>query len=491
MRRQRAHFGRRTTLLVTLIAVMGLAPAALGQKVDPPKSPPPEEGEIRYAETPVNLDLLVQIDLDTGEARLSPESAFKAAKLRESGIIDFARTVDIELHPAPIEQGILGSHGISADARARKTSEALEAEMKLPIGLHPVNTRKSGEPIGIYGDSTSVSLVSLGWLAQPTLARILYVTDRRPSNDAPGHLTYGFGESDHLAYGWATVRIDRHLTKPTEGPWAWVTRWLKTDPKPPSAERLTSVSMDGFKQLANTLTDNLKRTKEDEVLVYIHGFNTTYDQVVEDATILGYLTKFPGPVIAYSWASRGDVPDYDSDYEVANRTMPRFAQFLAAVKSVPGVKHVHVVAHSMGSRVLFWALQRSPSIRLNEVVMVAGDVAREDFTQYFAPDVAKTADRFTVYSTRTDFALYASSKLHHEPRVGYGAAPAGPFVFKGIDDVDATDVVVDILSHGYHLNTKLPQTDLLAVLRGDGLDHRGCIEWEDQAKKDLLRYTCH
>jgi esterase/lipase superfamily enzyme len=451
----------------------------------------PEEGEIRYAEKPIERDFFVQVNLDTGEAQLTPESEFNLKRLRESGVVDFVRSVDIELHPAPIEEGVLGSRGVSLETRLRKTNEALESVMKLPLGLHQMTAHKSSEPIGIYGASTSVARVSLGWLAQPTLARILYVTDRRPSDDAPGHLAYGSSENDHLAYGWATVQIDRHLTRPAEGPWAWVTRWLKTDPKPPSAARLTSVPMDGFKQLANVLTDNLRRTKEDEVLVYVHGFNTTYDQVVEDATILGYLTKFPGPVIAYSWASRGDVPDYDNDYEVATRTMPRLAQFLAAVRGVAGVKRVHVVAHSMGSRVLFWALERSPNLHLNEVVMVAGDVAREDFKQYFTADVLKTAGRFTVYSTRTDFALYASSKLHHEPRVGYGAAPDGPFVFKGLDAVDATDVVVDILSHGYHLNSKLPQTDLLAVLRGDTVDRRGCVEWTDPAKKELLRYTCH
>jgi esterase/lipase superfamily enzyme len=456
----------------------------------------PEEGEMRYAEKPIEHEFLVQIDLDTGEAQLTAESALRLKRLRETGTIDFVRSIDVELHPAPVEAGILGSHGISPENRVRKTSEALESVLKLPVGLHFITPGKSSETITIPNDpsfraSTSVSRVSLGWLSQPTLARILYVTDRAATEDMPGHLTYGMAENDRLAFGWATVQIDRHLSRPAEGQWAWVTRWFKNDPKPPSAARLTSVPIDGMKQLANVLSDNLKRAKQDEVLIYVHGFNTTYDQVVEDATILGYLTKFPGPVIAYSWASRGDVADYDNDYEVASRTMPRFAQFLAAVKNVAGVKRVHVVAHSMGSRVLFWALQRSPNLRLNEVVMVAGDVAREDFKQYFTADVEKTAGRFTIYSTRTDFALYASSKVHHEPRIGYGAAPDGPFVLKGLDSVDATDVVVDILSHGYHLNSKLPQTDLLAVLHGDDVDRRGCIEWTDQTKKDLLRYSCH
>jgi esterase/lipase superfamily enzyme len=455
----------------------------------------PEEGEMRYAGQPIQQDFFVQIDLNTGDARLTPESAFRLARLRETGTLDLVRSVDIELHPAPNEK-FLGELGIKPDIRVRKTNEALESALKLPLSLRPMSAGRSPEVIKMegdptFGESTSVSRVSLGWLAQPTLARILYVTDRAPMDDAPGHLTYGPSESAHLTYGWATVQVDRHLTRPAEGPWAWVTRWFATDPKAPTAARLTSAPMNDFRQLANVLTDNLKRTHEDEVLVYVHGFNTTYDQVVEGATILGYLTKFPGPVIAYSWASRGDAADYDNDYEIATRTIPRLAQFLAAVKNVPGVKRVHVVAHSMGARVLFWALREVPALRLNEVVLVAGDVAREDFKQYFSGDVAKTAGRFTIYSTRTDFALFASSAVHHEARVGYGALPDGPFVFKGLDAVDATDAVVDILSHGYHLNSKLPQTDLLAVLNGETVERRGCVEWTDPAKKDLLRYTCH
>lgn len=451
---------------------------------------PVEEGQMRYA-GPEDQEFLLQIDLNSGETHFTPESAARLNHFRKTGT--FFPSVVIELHPAPNEK-YLGELGIARDIRIRKTSEALEEALHSNLPKHPFAAVEQTNAITIPEDptftaSTAVSRVKLGWLA-PTLMRILYVTDRNPSNDKPGHLTYGKTETGHLAYGWATARIDQHLTKPPSGPWAWVTRWTANDPIPASGERLSSFAMDDFKKFANVLTENLSRTGQDEVLVYVHGFKTTYDQVVGDATVLGYLTKFPGPVIAYSWASQGDVPDYDNDYEIATRTIPRLAQFLTALKGVNGVKRVHVVAHSMGARVLFWALKNSPDLRLNEVVFVAGDVARQDFQQYFAADVAKTAGRFTIYSTQSDIALFASSKVHKDARVGYAASPDGPFIMRGIDSVDATDVVTDVLSHGYQINSKLPQTDLLSVLHGDAIDIRGCVQWVDETKKDFLRYIC-
>src|ERR1700692_1237596 len=91
-----------------LIIAIAIFPVALQAQT-------PEEGEMRYAEKPIEHEFLVQIDLDTGAAQLTAESALRLKRLRETGTIDFVRSIDVELHPAPVEAGILGSHGISPE----------------------------------------------------------------------------------------------------------------------------------------------------------------------------------------------------------------------------------------------------------------------------------------------------------------------------------------------------------------------------------------
>src|SRR2546423_1309399 len=61
-----------------------------------------------------------------------------------------------------------------------------------------------------------------------------------------------------------------------------------------------------------------------------------------------------------------------------------------------------------------------------------------------------------------------------------------------LDAVDATDVVVDILTHAYHLDSKLPQTDLSSPFSAaTPVDRRGCVEWTRRKKHCCAtRVTC-
>ena len=435
----------------------------------------------------VDSDVLVPISLKSGEAKLSPDGIFWLRQLPKNAYP--TKPIEISLHPAEIENGVIGSVGITPENRVRKTREALQTASSAPV-FFDYYVREAPDPIVTFGDSSSVAQIRMEFNVEYTSGKVLYLTDRGPRYGSDGKLiSYDNSETGRLSYGLAIVQIEKHLDKPVSGPWDWVTRFFTGDPKPPSTEKLSISPMVDFFHFSSLVAKNLRQSGEDQVLIYIHGYRSSFDQVVQDATLLGYLTKFPGPVIVYSWPSQGTLSGYDYDYEVANRTIPRFQEFLESLRAIPGVKKVNVVAHSMGSRILFWALKGRTSLRVNEVIMVAGDVAQEDFRQYFN-DVRPEATRFTLYSTQTDFALYASSDVHKQARIGFSEGSGIPFTLPGIDAIDATTVVQDLLSHGYHLNSDLPRTDIIYALRSDPIDKRGCLEWNNGAAKDFLHYTC-
>jgi esterase/lipase superfamily enzyme len=454
----------------------------------PTEAPQNDAGEMRYGVTRVDTEVFVPISVETGNAELSAESYNRLSKLPKNAYADPGRPIEILLHPAMIEDGVVGSKGIKTELRLDKTRDALQAAWGAP--LHEVGYRvhESADPIVGFGDSASVAQIRVQFGIDSTLAKVFYLTDRGTLYK-DGSVSYVDSESGKLSYGFAIVNIDRHLEKPISGPWGWVTRFFEGDPPTPSADGIGTSPIVDFKHFSSVITKNLQLTGEDQVLVYIHGYRSSFDQVVQDAAMLGYLTKFPGPVIAYAWPSNTNVLDYDRDYETANRTIPRFQDFLESLRTIPGLKRINVVAHSMGSRVLFWALKGRPNLHLNELVMVAGDVAQEDFNQYFK-DVRREAARFTLYSTQTDVALFFSSKIHNEARIGFSENGAAPFTLPGIDTIDATDVVKDLLSHGYQLNSDLPRTDIIYALRSDPVSKRGCLEWHDNVTKDFLHYRC-
>ena len=134
-------------------------------------------------------------------------------------------------------------------------------------------------------------------------------------------------------------------------------------------------------------------------------------------------------------------------------------------------------------------MQRNPSVRLGEVVMVAGDTSVEDYKQYFN-SIRSNATRFTLYATKTDIALYASSQLHNVKRIGFWNGDKTPFTFRGLDSVDATNAVQDIISHGYFLNSELPKTDIIYALRSQAAATRGCLQQQTGGPVYYF-YKCH
>jgi esterase/lipase superfamily enzyme len=56
-----------------------------------------------------------------------------------------------------------------------------------------------------------------------------------------------------------------------------------------------------------TTDEDLTRAKSnpDEALVFIHGFNNSFEDALRRAGQLAYDLRFDGPVFAFSWSSEG------------------------------------------------------------------------------------------------------------------------------------------------------------------------------------------
>lgn len=68
--------------------------------------------------------------------------------------------------------------------------------------------------------------------------------------------------------------------------------------------------------------------KGQEVLVFVHGYNNSFNDAIKKAAQIKVDMPWDGPSIAFSWPSYGDVVDYLGDEAMYGRSLPAFLQLL-------------------------------------------------------------------------------------------------------------------------------------------------------------------
>ena len=198
----------------------------------------------------------------------------------------------------------------------------------------------------------------------------------------------------------------------------------------------------------------IDRGDRKEALVFIHGFNVTFNDAARRTAQLAYDLQFDGAPIFFSWPSEGRLLGYLVDETNVAWSVPHLKEFLVGVARQSGAQSVHLVAHSMGSRALTSALKElydeiGPDCpRFADVVLTAPDVDAETFKQDLAPPIVKTAQRVTLYASSNDEALLISKKVHGYTRAGESGDQL--VLVPGIDTIDVSTVDTSLLGHNYY-----------------------------------------
>jgi esterase/lipase superfamily enzyme len=222
----------------------------------------------------------------------------------------------------------------------------------------------------------------------------------------------------------------------------------------------------------------LRETGRDQAFIYVHGFETTFDEAARRAAQLAYDLDFDleqdfrGVPMLFSWPSRGELDAYGADYDASFESIDAFNRFLDLVKHQAGIRRVHVIAHSMGNRVVTEALyargQRAEPL-VDQLVLAAPDVWASRFKNRFLRTLPSLAARVTLYVSDQDRALIASSRIRKgEPRAGEvagGLLDASRGVDR-FDAVNASTLRTDFLGHGYYASQGSMLGDIYCLLKG-------------------------
>jgi esterase/lipase superfamily enzyme len=189
-----------------------------------------------------------------------------------------------------------------------------------------------------------------------------------------------------------------------------------------------------------------------DVLIYVHGFNTTFEAAAIDAARLSDGLRFSGEIMLFSWPSKAKLLDYGYDRESAMWSRDALERVLAGLIANPASARIHIVAHSVGTMLTLEALRQiyarrgtAVADRIATVVFAAPDIDMDVFTSS-VERIGPLVSRITVITATNDRALAVSSWLAGgTTRVG--AAEQAQLRRLGLNVIDASHEGLGIINH--------------------------------------------
>jgi esterase/lipase superfamily enzyme len=288
---------------------------------------------------------------------------------------------------------------------------------------------------------------------------------------------YGSNRTQRLEYGRAEVSIP---TSRRPGELQLPTLWkLELKPDPNKHFILRNVEPLKGSAVRAELRSALGSSDTKSVLLFVHGFNTTFTDVALRTAQLAHDLSFRGLPLFFSWPSAGNARSYFRDEEMAQLSVPPFNQVLDDIAAL-GATDVYVIAHSLGNRIVTNALKertRRPIPKISELLLAAPDVNEQIFREQIVPALAAMKNtRRTIYASSNDVALKAANIAHGFRRVGDVAG--GVLTFAGYDTVDVTQAapVIRSFGHSYVLDSPRVLEDIAdTLIRRKPVTERGLV----------------
>ena len=360
--------------------------------------------------------------------------------------------------------------------------------------------------------------------AQPPVSyddfRMLYATDRKPSDDPDQRPFYlnepGFiirlGEARIKAgpegADWEAVRRislakNRSQDYPLEdlsvtesgylpNTYSFLTR---------SIPEITVPDQRGQK-FADQVDARLTASGVKDVYIYLHGFRVKFDVPALVAAELWHFMGYRGAFISYSWASTPSLFAYFADLEAAVILARKLRLFLTYLAEETQAEKIHIIAFSAGSRLVVRALhqlallrkrdtdeQVRKEVRIGNVIIVGGDISHEEFGVGMADGLLRIPQRTTIYVSSADRPLIFVERLFHRARLGQMWAEALPprahdflQANPSLQFIDVTGAAgsTDGNGHSYFRQSPWVSSDLMALLAYDiGAAQRGLEQKEN------------
>lgn len=279
-------------------------------------------------------------------------------------------------------------------------------------------------------------------------------------NDGEVYEVVGELTKDRIHVGRCEVWIPKtHRRGELKSPWYRPESILRSDEL-----RLTDMTL--LESVVDSIRSAIEQDATTNHLLFIHGFNSSFNEAILRAAQIGFDLGIDGATIAFSWPSRrlfSVIPRYVGDGEVISGSEQALVQLTEQLEGLEG--KLNVIAHSMGNRALirvwesmFKSVNQMPTLEVGQVVFAAPDVFQAAFKNC-TEGIDEFCERATVYANRRDYALGLSRLLSQTNRAGL----LPPVM--SLDQIETVEVSFDLAKFGHTYFAKLiPLLDDLASL---------------------------
>lgn len=196
-------------------------------------------------------------------------------------------------------------------------------------------------------------------------------------------------------------------------------------------------------------------------VIYVHGFNNTFDESILRLAQMTRDFNFKGVPISYSWPSAGHVLDYEYDRDSVLFARDGLEELIRTVRRA-GARDVMVFAHSMGTQLAMETLRQiaiaepgAAAKLVDSVVLVSPDIDISVFKSQ-ARRVGNLPDPFYIFISHEDRLLQLSSLVSGEKsRVGN---------IQNVDDLKEFNVqIIDVTEFSTGLGHNAPSDSPILI----------------------------
>jgi esterase/lipase superfamily enzyme len=268
-----------------------------------------------------------------------------------------------------------------------------------------------------------------------TKVPVFYATTRAPAREGEaGH--YRDAHDDGLRLGVAQVALG-------EPGWGWrelvVSDRTSTIEKarPGRVERTDEFGAvrredelsDAERVFIERINARLAEVLNPEIVVYIHGYKVTFDEV---SVLMGSFAHYlgHGAMVAFQWPTGLRPWDYFFDCQRAERYVTDIERLIALLAKTRA-EYVNIIVYSCGSPHLANALARlrarhpgedrealARRYRIGNVIFAASDIDLKTFAREHVPPIMDLARQMIVYYSQRDAALGFSTLIAGASRLG-------------------------------------------------------------------------
>ena len=258
------------------------------------------------------------------------------------------------------------------------------------------------------------------------------------------------------------------------------------------------VESEAERRLVERIDAHLAEIRNPEVVLYVHGYRVTFDEV---SVLMGSFSHYlaSGAMVTFQWPTGLNFWNYLTDCPRAERYVPDIERTIALLAKTRA-QNVNIIVYSCGSPLVGEALarlrQRHPEegrealakrYRIGSIIFAASDVDLKTFAREYVPPALDLARQMIIYYSRRDAALGFSSLIAGASRLGRPSIEdltpqeihrlAADPRLQGVDvtDVRGAHEQGGMRGHGYWYANEWISTDIVLALRYPIPPDRRCL----------------